>query len=123
MYIISGHQNEASVRSYNRDCSTARKQHLSHALAKSLKRPFRWGFRSVWLLPRALPGLLSHFHIRNMSSPPFHIHTHSMCLIPCRIPPVSVYPRLPYQTQPSTTELSISGRSNPFKSASYSIVV
>lgn len=36
MYM-SGHRNEASVRSYNRDCSTAQKQHLSHALAKVAK--------------------------------------------------------------------------------------
>ncbi|KAK3104431.1 hypothetical protein FSP39_001869 [Pinctada imbricata] len=33
MYM-SGHRNEASVRSYNRDCSTDQKQNLSLALAK-----------------------------------------------------------------------------------------
>lgn len=38
-YIIymSGYRNEASVRSFNRDCSTAQKQHLSHAFAKVAK--------------------------------------------------------------------------------------
>lgn len=36
MYM-SGHRNEASVRSYNRDCSTAQNQHISHALAKVAK--------------------------------------------------------------------------------------
>lgn len=36
MYM-SGHRYEASVRSYNRDCSMAQKQHLSYALAKVAK--------------------------------------------------------------------------------------
>lgn len=37
MYM-SSHRNGASVRSYSRDCSTAQKQHLSHALAKVAKK-------------------------------------------------------------------------------------
>lgn len=96
-YIIymSGYRNEASVRSFNRDCSTAQKQHLSHAFAKVAKASSSAESLPCIVASRALSELLLHLHTKHMSSPPFLLH---------------VCPRRSYQT--TTTALSVSGITN-----------